>query len=85
MNDLDLGHYARYYAWNDIVGHCLGLNFRTNYRLSPNFTLKGWLAYGTRDTRFKCELEANQVLSRKFFTKIGFWRSGDKESQFIFA
>ncbi|GAB4124322.1 MAG: DUF5686 and carboxypeptidase-like regulatory domain-containing protein [Raineya sp.] len=85
MKGLDLGHYARYYAWNDIEGHRLGLSFRTNYLLSRNFTLKGRLAYGTRDTKFKYGVELNQVLSRKHFTQIGLRRSEDIEALFILA
>ena len=85
MHGLDLGHYARYYAWNDIEGHRLGLSFRTNYLLSRNFTFKGRAAYGTRDTRFKYGLELNQILSRKYFTKIGLKRSEDIEPLFILA
>jgi hypothetical protein len=85
MKGLDMGHYARYYAWNDVEGHRLGLSFRTNYLLSRNFTFKGRLAYGTRDTRFKYGVEVSQVLSRKRFTQIGFRRSEDIEPLFVLA
>jgi hypothetical protein len=83
MKGIDLGHYARYYAWNDVEGHRLGFSMRTNYLLSRNFTFKGRVAYGTRDTKFKYGLEINQVISRKNFTQIGLRRSEDIEPLII--
>lgn len=85
MNGIDLGHYARYYAWNDVEGHRLGLSLRTNYLLSRNFTCKGRIAYGTKDEKLKYGLELSQVLSRKYFTQIGVRRSEDIEPLFVLA
>ncbi|KOY86830.1 hypothetical protein AD998_12370 [bacterium 336/3] len=79
MNGLDLGHYARYYAWNDIEGHRPGMGFRTNYLLSKNFTLKGRLGYGFTDKKLKYHVEVSQVVSRKNFTQVGIKRTEEIE------
>lgn len=68
---IDLGHYARYYAWNNIEGHRLGFGLRTNYHLSDKWMFKGYVAYGTQDERWKYDLRLYRVLSHKRFTLIG--------------
>lgn len=79
MKGVDLGHYARYYAWNDIEGHRPGIGFRTNYLLSKNFTLKGRLGYGFKDKKLKYHVEVSQVVSRKNFTQVGIKRTEEIE------
>ncbi|PKQ70785.1 DUF5686 and carboxypeptidase-like regulatory domain-containing protein [Raineya orbicola] len=79
MKGIDLGHYARYYAWNDIEGHRFNIGFRTNRFLSKNFTFKTRVGYGLRDQKGKYFVELSQILSRKLFTKATFSRTEDIE------
>ncbi|MCS6795778.1 MAG: DUF5686 and carboxypeptidase regulatory-like domain-containing protein [Raineya sp.] len=79
MKGIDLGHWARYYAWNDIEGHRFNFGFRTNRFLSRNFTFKTRIGYGLRDQKGKYFVEINQILSRKFFTQVTFNRTEDIE------
>lgn len=76
---IDLGHWARYYTWNDIEGHRFNIGFRTNRFFSKDFTFKTRIGYGLRDERAKYFVEISQILSRKFFTQATFSRTEDIE------
>ncbi|NIK73819.1 hypothetical protein FHS56_001332 [Thermonema lapsum] len=76
---IDFGHYARYYAWNNIEGHRIGFGMRTNYHLSPKWMFKSYVAYGTQDQRWKYDLRLYHVLSRKRFTIVGLRHLADIE------
>ncbi len=79
MKGIDLGHYARYYTWNDLEGHRFNIGFRTNRFFSKNFTFKTRVGYGFFDKKAKYFVEINQILSRKFFTQLTFNRTEDIE------
>lgn len=76
---IDFGHYARYYAWNDIEGHRIGFGFRTNYHLSERWMFKNYIAYGSQDQRWKFDLRLFHVLTRKRFTLLGLQYFSDIE------
>lgn len=76
---IDFGHYARYYAWNNIEGHRLGFGMRTNYHLADRWMFKSYVAYGTQDERWKYDLRLYHVLSRKRFTLVGVRHLADIE------
>jgi hypothetical protein len=71
VGKLDFGPYLFAYAFNDIEGHRLRVGFRTNIDFSNKWVFKGYIAYGTKDERFKYGIEANHILSRKHWTVIG--------------
>ena len=53
VGKIDLGPYPYLYAFNNIEGHRFQLGFKTNGMLTNKLTLRGSLAYGTLDKRFK--------------------------------
>lgn len=74
---IDIGPYLYTYARNSYEGNRFRLGARTNSDFSKWLTLKGYLAYGTRDSQFKYSVEAETVLSRKRWTTVGYRRTYD--------
>lgn len=79
VGKVDVGHLLFSYAWNNVEGNRLSAGLRTNADFSKSWNLEGWGAYGTIDRRFKYNLAATHVLSRKNFTLIGIRRRDDTE------
>jgi hypothetical protein len=77
IGKVDLGPYIFLYKYNEIEGHRFRLGFITNETFSTNLILKGYLAYGTNDFRFKYNTQAEYILSRKPWTKIGIQHRDD--------
>jgi len=77
IGKIDLGPYIFLYKYNEIEGHRFRLGFTTNETFSTNLILKGYLAYGTNDFRYKYNTQAEYILSRKPWTKIGFQHRDD--------
>ena len=50
---IDLGPYFDIYRQNRLEGHRVTLPFRTSERLSKNFSVGGYLGYGTKSKAFK--------------------------------
>lgn len=67
-----IGPYIKLYAYNKIEQHRFRLGFKTNEYFSSNIALKGYLAYGTGDKRWKYNAQALYVLSKRPWTEIGF-------------
>ncbi|UYZ62352.1 DUF5686 and carboxypeptidase-like regulatory domain-containing protein [Hymenobacter weizhouensis] len=68
----DLGPVLSTYGFNNIEGHRLRVGFRTTPELSRDWLLRTYLAYGTRDGRFKYGLRVNRILDRQRWTVLGF-------------
>jgi hypothetical protein len=68
---IDIGPYAFLYSYNAVEEHRFRLGFRTNISFSKKWILRGHLAYGTGDTRFKYNSQAEYILSRKSWTVLG--------------
>lgn len=49
----DVGPYLSVYAYNEIEGHRFQLGGRTNIKFSDQWILGGYLAYGTKDEKYK--------------------------------
>lgn len=68
--DWDLTKIVNY---NDYEGFRLGLGGNTNYKLSEDFSLNGYVAYGFRDEKFKfgggADFFVNKPYSGKLFAK----------------
>jgi hypothetical protein len=64
----ELGPILSTYTWNNVEGHRLRVGFRSTPELSPNWLLKGYTAYGTRDGEFKYGLSVDRILNRANWT-----------------
>ena len=73
----DIGPYIFLYKFNEVEGHRFRLGFVTNEKFSKNLILKGYLAYGTKDLRYKYNVEAEYIFSRKPWTRAGFQHRDD--------
>lgn len=71
LGKIGLGPYHTIYRFNNIEGNKLRLGFRTNERFSREWILRGYLGYGTKDEKFKYNMQVERILSRKVWTKAG--------------
>ena len=62
--NFDLGPYPYLYTYNDIEGSRIQVGARTNDRLSKNWELDGFVAYGERDNEWKYNGKLTYILSR---------------------
>ncbi|GGG38643.1 DUF5686 and carboxypeptidase-like regulatory domain-containing protein [Hymenobacter glacieicola] len=69
---VDLGPILTAYSFNSIEGHRFRVGFRTTPELSRDWLLRTYLAYGTRDGRFKYGLRVQRVLDRRHWTVANF-------------
>ncbi|MBX0291684.1 DUF5686 and carboxypeptidase regulatory-like domain-containing protein [Hymenobacter sp. HSC-4F20] len=72
LGKLDLGPILTAYSFNSIEGHRFRVGFRTTPELSRDWLLRSYLAYGTRDGRFKYGLRVQRVLDRRRWTVANF-------------
>ncbi len=68
--DIELGHWATLFGYNDIEGFRLQLTPRTTYEWSNIWEFKGVLAYGFRDNRMKYGLDASYFFNRNTWTRL---------------
>lgn len=66
-NKFDFGRIQTFPTYNPIEGVRLRAGFASNSRLSPNFFLKGYAAYGFGDQRFKYRGEVVYTFDRKAY------------------
>lgn len=69
-NKFELGPYFNMYSFNPIEGHRFRMGVRTMKGFNEKFRLRGYLAYGTKDTRLKGGLGADIFISRKPWTQV---------------
>ena len=81
----DVGPYIYSVAVNRIEGLRLRLGFRTNEQFSNHWIFRGYVAYGTRDGRFKYSAEADYLFSRRNWTVAGVRVSDDLERVGLYA
>ncbi len=74
---IDFGNLIYSGAINDIEGVRLRLGLRTNTDFSKKIELKGYVAYGFDDRRFKYSGKLRYIASRKNWTEIVAQRSED--------
>jgi len=77
VGKIDIGPYIFLYSNNNIEGHRFRLGFKTNAEFNRKLILKGYLAYGTQDQRFKYGFGFDYILSRKPWTQFGFYSKYD--------
>ena len=71
IGKLDIGPYVTTYAFNNIEGHRFRLGGRTNKKFNEKIQLSGYLAYGTKDERWKYSLGARYYISKKQWSYVG--------------
>ncbi|MCA8833271.1 DUF5686 and carboxypeptidase-like regulatory domain-containing protein [Hymenobacter pini] len=69
---IDWGPLLSTYSFNNIEGHRLRFGFRTTPEWSRDWLVRTYLAYGTRDGRFKYGLRVQRVLDRRHWTVTNF-------------
>ncbi len=76
---LDYGPFLYTYGWNNIEGNRFRIGFKTNPDFSRKYVLTGYLAYGTRDEKFKYGITVDWILSRKRWTNLSAGTAYDME------
>lgn len=76
-NKVDIGPYLNIITFNNIEGYKLRFGGRTNINFSNEWILRGYIAYGFRDQRFKYNAQVERILSRDLWTKVGVQRRED--------
>lgn len=72
--DVDLKYLVKY---NDYEAFRLGIGGMTNDKLSENWRLGGYIAYGTKDDAFKYKINAGYRLNREKDTWLNVYRQDD--------
>lgn len=67
---LDLGPLISSYSFNSIEGSRFRFGFRTTPELSPDWLVRAYAAYGTRDTRLKYGARVSRILDRDKWTMV---------------
>ncbi len=68
IKQIDLGPYPLFYAFNNVEDHRLKLGARTNIDFSKKWVLSGYLAYGTKDEKYKYSGRIDYIPSKKPWT-----------------
>ena len=76
-NKVEVGPYLNMLTYNNIEGYKLRIGGKTNITFSDKWILRGYLAYGLKDQRFKYNMQAERILSRDLWTKVGVQRRED--------
>ncbi len=77
LGKIDLGPIPALYASNTVQGTKIRLGARTNEKFSKKLIFSGYGAFGFRDAKFRYNAQAEYILSRKNWTKVGFQRRDD--------
>ncbi|MBF0574903.1 carboxypeptidase-like regulatory domain-containing protein [Dysgonomonas sp. GY617] len=73
-NKLDLGTTLTFYSYNHLEGNRFRLTASTTKNLYPHFFMYGYLAYGTKDAKWKYYGEATWSFNQKKYHKDEFPR-----------
>ncbi len=79
IGKFDYGPYALIFAYNDIEGARFRAGFKSNINFSKKWILNGYLAYGTKDRKFKYDAQVHYLIDRKPWTIIGIKYKHDLE------
>ncbi|MBK7653598.1 MAG: carboxypeptidase-like regulatory domain-containing protein [Flammeovirgaceae bacterium] len=77
FDKIEVGSYLGLFTWNDIEGVRLQAGIKTSYSFSKKWVLKGSLAYGFNDERFKYLASVQRILSRHRWTTLTFRARSD--------
>lgn len=70
LGKIDIGPLLYSWSINDVEGNRLRFGMRTNEYFSRKFSLRGYLAYGFKDDRFKYGIVAGYIFNRKNWTEL---------------
>jgi hypothetical protein len=76
-NKVEIGPYLNLLTYNNIEGYKIRVGGKTNITFSDNYILRGYLAYGFKDQQFKYNIQAEKIISRDLWTKVGIQRRDD--------
>ena len=79
LGGLDIGPYPYAFAVNSVEGLRTRLGFRTNEQFSRSWVVRGFVAYGTLDEKFKYGAEVDYLFSRQHWTVAGVRIQNDLE------
>lgn len=68
IGKIDIGPWPGFFNYNNIESVRLGMGARTNYKFSKKWELKGYLAYGFGDGKWKYAASATRILDRSHWT-----------------
>jgi hypothetical protein len=77
IGKIDYGNVLNVLSYNNIEGYKYRIGARTNFDFSDRLIFRTYLAYGQKDQRFKYNFQAEYLLSRKRWTKLGLNRRVD--------
>ncbi len=69
---IEWGPILTAYSFNNIEGSRFRVGFRTTPEFSRDWLLRPYLAYGTRDGRFKYGLRVQRIVERQHWTVVNF-------------
>ena len=79
QGNFEYGPYYNTYSYNSIEGNRFRIGGRTSNKFSTTYELSGYLAYGTRDQKFKYSLGIRSFLDKNPRTMIGMYYKNDNE------
>lgn len=65
IGPVEIGPYYQLYSFNDLEGHRFKFSARTSNQFSTNLMLSGFVAYGTKDKKFKYGGEVLYLFKKK--------------------
>lgn len=80
---VDFGPYLFLFGQNPVEGSRFRLGVKTNHYYSKRFIWQGYLAYGTRDNRFKQFFQVEHFLNRRKWAIVGYQYKNDLEAMGI--
>lgn len=85
FNFFEIGPYPQSFAWNNIEGFRGKLGLRSSYKFSKKLLLRGYLAYGTTDEKFKYGASVDYMFLKKKWLWAGLEYFYDLEQMAILA
>ncbi len=79
VGNFEFGPYTNIYSFNEIEGNRFRFGGRTSDKFSKWYELSGYLAFGTRDEKFKYNLGMQCFLEKKPRTLVGMFYKNDNE------
>lgn len=70
-NKFEIGPIWNFYSNNTIEGHRFYFGGSTSFRANKNYRLGGFLAYGTKDRKFKFGTDYKHVVNKKVYHLLG--------------
>lgn len=79
VGNFEYGPYYNIYSYNEIEGNRFRMGGRTSNKFSKWYELSGYLAFGTRDEKFKYSFGMRSFIDKKSRTIVGLYYKNDNE------